>query len=202
MAPSWAPGGPDDTGEQPGPSLDDRPGLGGVTESRRRDTIVSLVNERSETPYTVGELTVALSEWFQDETDGMVPTDEEIHSVLFDFDLPRLDADGRLVFHRETGRVFSPTHDGAHATRASSELNAGSTVDNAGDTNRGSVAPEPTDDRVMVSRKRLVNVAVILVGVAGVAVTASSVSPLDTSFALVPAALVVLFFGYRALTEE
>ncbi|AKU09779.1 hypothetical protein [Haloferax gibbonsii] len=202
MAPSWAPGGPDDTGEQPGPSLDDRPGLGGVTESRRRDTIVSLVNERSETPYTVGELTVALSEWFQDETDGMVPTDEEIHSVLFDFDLPRLDADGRLVFHRETGRVFSPTHDGAHATRASSELNAGSTDDNAGDTNRGSVAPEPTDDRVTVSRKRLVNVAVILVGVAGVAVTASSVSPLDTSFALVPAALVVLFFGYRALTEE
>ncbi|WP_042664341.1 hypothetical protein [Haloferax sp. ATB1] len=202
MAPAWAPGGPDDTGEESGPSLDDRPGLGGVTESRRRDTIVSLVNERSETPYTVGELTVALSEWFQDETDGMVPTDEEIHSVLFDFDLPRLDDDGRLVFHRETGRVFSPTHEATHATRTSTEIEPGSTLDNARGTDRGSVATESTDDRVTVSRKRLVNVGVILVGVAGVAVTASSVSPLDTSFALVPAALVVLFFGYRALTEE
>ncbi|WP_255516615.1 hypothetical protein [Haloferax sp. KTX1] len=201
MAPSWAPTGPDDAGEDTGPTLDDRPGLGGVSETRRRNTVVSLVNERSETPYTVGELTVALSAWFQDETDGMVPTDEEIHSVLYDFDLPQLDDDGRVVFERETGRVFSPSNDGAHTVHRSARGGSDSTVGDAGESAVGS-ASESTRDRVTVSRTQVVNIAVVLLGVAGVAVTASSVSPLGTAYALVPAAVVVLFFVYRALAGK
>nr|WP_089781278.1 hypothetical protein [Haloferax massiliensis] len=160
------------------------------------------MNERSETPYTVGELTVALSAWFQDETDGMVPTDEEIHSVLYDFDLPQLDDDGRVVFDRETGRVFSPSNDGAHTVHRSARGGPDSTVGDAGESVVGSAASESTRDRVTVSRTQVVNIAVVLLGVAGVAVTASSVSPLGTAYALVPAVVVVLFFVYRALAGE
>lgn len=196
MPPTWAPSGPDEPGADAGPSLDDRPGLGGVSETRRRDAIAALVTDRPETPYTVGELTVALSEWFQDETDGMVPTDEELHSVLYDFDLPRLDAADRLVFDRESGRVYAPDFEEEFAGDAVDETAATGRSDRS---HSGESTP-PEGESVDVSKTRIQNLAVLLVGVAGVAVGASSVNPLDTSFALVPAAFVVLFFGYRALS--
>lgn len=201
MGPSWAPSGADDTNEQSGPSLDDRPGFGGTSETRRRDMIVSLVDGRPHKPYTIGELTVALSEWFEDETDGMVPTDEEIHSTLYDFDLPRLDAANRVVFERETGRVFSVDAD--ETTRTS--LTTGRTDDG---TTPGQPAGDHGDTHGQtiegsnVPAERVVELGVVLLGVAGVALAASTVSPFDPAYALVPATAVVLFFGYRTVTRR
>lgn len=200
MVPPWSPTGSDDLEEGSGPTLDDRPGLGGVSEPRRRDTIVSIVDERPQAPVTIGELTAALSEWFEEETDGMVPTDEEIHSVLYDFDLPRLESAGRLEFDRETGQVFSSRAD---------VLTADETAD--GGTRRSPPATDQTDGGRATIRsieggeipaERAVELGVLLFGVAGVALAVSDLNPLGTSASLVPAALVVLFFGYRALTRD
>ena len=202
MAPPTAPAGSDDSDRDSGPVFDDRPGLGGVSETQRRDQIVSLVDARPQTPYTIGELTVSLAEWFDRETDGMVPTDEEIHSVLFDFDLPRLEDANRLVFDRETGRVFSVDAADALISSAASETEA-----TTGETPAGPPTPRQSDtaateeDGREVSAQRVVELGILLVGVAGVALTASNVSPFDTSFSLVPAVVVVLFFGYRTLTR-
>lgn len=205
MVPPWSPTGSDDLEEGSGPRLDDRPDLGGVSEPLRRDTIVSIVDERPQTPVTIGELTTALSEWFEEETDGMVPTDEEIHSVLYDFDLPHLDSAGRLEFERETGQVFS--------SRAADALTADETDDATADSGarRPTFATERTDDSRTamrsigdgeVSGERAVELGVLLFGVAGVALAVSSLNPFGTSTSLIPAALVVLFFGRRALARD
>ncbi|WP_416841702.1 hypothetical protein [Haloferax sp. DFSO52] len=203
MAPSWAPAGSDDSDSETGPVLDDRPGFGGASEAQRRDKIVSLVDARPQTPYTVGELTVALAEWFEFETDGMVPTDEEIHSILFDFDLPQLEATNRIVFDRETGRVFSV--DAADALVSS---DARATGDSAEDSHSGPTTVRTSDtatkstDKREVPAQRVAELGILLFGVAGVALAGSNVAPFDTSAALVPAVVVVLFFGYRALDRR
>lgn len=191
----WSPTGSDNLDARSGPTLDDRPGLGGVPEPRRRETIVSIVNERPQTPTTIGELTTALSGWFEEETDGMVPTDEEIHSVLYDFDLPRLDSAGRLEFDQETGQVFSSR--------------AGDAGADSGMRRPTSAAARTDDARTRIrsiedgeiSVERAVELGVLLFGVAGVALAVSSLNPFGTATSLIPAALVVLFFGYRALTR-
>jgi len=202
MVPPWSPTGSDDLDAGSGPTLDDRPGLGGVPEPRRRETIVSIVDERPQTPTTIGELTAVLSGWFEEETDGMAPTDEEIHSVLYDFDLPRLDSAGRLDFDQETGQVFS--------SRAGDALTGDEIGDAAADsgTRRSASTAARTDDGRETTRsieggeipaERAVELGVLLLGVAGVALAVSSLNPFGTATSLVPAALVVLFFGYRAL---
>jgi hypothetical protein len=201
MVPPWSSTDSDDLEAGSGPTLDDRPGLGDVPEPRRRETIVSIVDERPQTPVTIGELTAVLSGWFEEETDGMVPTDEEIHSVLYDFDLPRLDSAGRLEFDRETGQVFS--------SRAAAALTADETGD--GETRRSAPATDRTDggratirsiEGGEISAERAVELGVLLLGVAGVALAVSDLNPFGTSASLAPAALVVLFFGYRALTRD
>ncbi|AFK21275.1 hypothetical protein E6P09_17085 (plasmid) [Haloferax mediterranei ATCC 33500] len=202
MAPSWGPSGPGDTGEDAGPTLDDRPGLGGVTETRRRNTIVSLVNNRHQSPYTIGELTVDLAAWFRDETDGMVPTDEEIHSILYDFDLPHLDSTNQVVFDRETGCVCSMNTSDRTAGKTFDEETAETkcTTETATNGDGGSEVDILNTERVQLSVKQLVNFSVLLFGVMCTAITASSSSPFDTPCTLVPAVLVVCFFGYRGAT--
>ncbi|WP_081927220.1 DUF7344 domain-containing protein [Halobellus rufus] len=170
------------------------PGFGGVSESDRREEIVSLVDERPTTPYTVGELTVELSEWFHAETDGMVPTDEEIHSTLYDFDLPALDNSGRIVFDEATGRVYATDYEAARRSMSpdSGPEHGASVGDGSSD------ATALTGERVTVSKRLLTDLAVLVVGLLGVAVAASDLLPVGTSTALVPAGLVVLYFISRA----
>jgi len=211
MVPPWSPTGSDDLEARSGPTLDDRPDLGGVSEPRRRETIVSIVDERPQTPTTIGELTAVLSGWFEEETDGMAPTDEEIHSVLYDFDLPRLDSAGRLEFDQETGQVFSSrAGDAGFSSRAGDALTGDEIGDAAADsgTRRSASTAARTDDGRETTRsieggeipaERAVELGVLLLGVAGVALAVSSLNPFGTATSLVPAALVVLFFGYRAL---
>jgi hypothetical protein len=204
MGPPWAPTGSDDPEKGSGPTLADRPGLGGVSELRRRNTIVSIVDERPKTPITIGELTVVLSGWFEEETDGMVPTEGEIHSVLSDFDLPHLDSVDRLDFDQETGQVFS-----SRAADALTGDETGEVAVNGGTHWPTSTTARTGDGRTTrqsngggdVSADRTVELGVLLVGVAGVALTVSTLNPFDASTSLIPAALIVLFFGYRALTR-
>ncbi|WP_396613811.1 hypothetical protein ACH9L7_18215 (plasmid) [Haloferax sp. S1W] len=204
MVPPWAPTGPGDNDGRSGPSLDDRPGLGGVSETHRREAIVSFVDECPDRPYTIGELTVALSEWFQDETEGMVPTNEEIHSVLYNFDLPRLEAANRLSFDRETGRIFSSQ---------SSETVVSDHTDST--PNRATTHREKSSGRarnartvdldlqnVNVPAGRIVELVVLLFGVAAVAIAVSTTDLFGVRAALVPAGLVVLFFVYWGYTRR
>ncbi|WP_336023422.1 DUF7344 domain-containing protein [Halobellus salinisoli] len=193
MSPTRSPSDSDDTETGATPELAVVPGFGGVSESDRRDEVVSLVDERPTTAYTVGELTVQLSEWFHAETDGMVPTDEEIHSTLYDFDLPALDASGRVVFDEATGRVYATDYE---STRRSvppdSDRRPGTSVGGS-----SSDATASTKERVTVSKSLLTNLAVLVVGLLGVAVAASDLIPFGTSMALVPTGLVVLYFFIR-----
>lgn len=200
MAPSWGTSGPDD--EDAGPTLADRPGLGGVTETRRRSAIVSLVNNRPQSPYTIGELTVELAAWFRDETDGMVPTDEEIHSILYDFDLPHLDSTNQVVFDRGTGRVCSANASDGTAAKTFDEEPPETKCTTETATNwDGNPETGVTDTgRVQLPEKQLVNLGVLLFGVMCIAITASRTSPSDTTYTLVPVVLVVCFFGYRGAT--
>jgi hypothetical protein len=188
---SWGTNDPDNAADAE-PASNDRPWFGGVPESRRREAIVSLVEATDgTTPYTVGELTVTLSEWFRERTDGGVPTDEEIHSVLYDFDLPRLDADGRLVFDRETGRVFATD---TARSRGRSVVPRGI----AGDFALGR-ALRPANRESERPGGGAVSLGVLFVAAAGVVASAVGVGPLTPSYVLVPPAVVVLFFAYRSI---
>jgi hypothetical protein len=160
--------GPDENeGRAPtGPTLDDRPGFGGVSETDRRAQVVSLVAARPERPYTVGELAARMQTWFEERNDGMTPTEEEIHGTLYDFDLPALEREGKLVFERSTGRVYAPEARTQPAT---------------GTTGSATSDDEPTGPSALGSA--------LLVGAAGLGVgaAAAGLGPLQPSHAVVPA---------------
>ncbi|ELZ98094.1 hypothetical protein C440_02563 [Haloferax mucosum ATCC BAA-1512] len=187
--------------------LDDRPRLGGVTEARRRNTIVSLVNDRPRSRYTIGELAVELAAWFRAETDGVVPTDEEIHRTLYDFDLPYLDAAGEIVYDPATG-VIQPIN-GDDPSREAFE-GGPPRLDRRPEAVKarkrhtepnGATTSTPDTSTGELPATGLLNVAVVCLGIAGLVIGAFGPGPADRVHAFGPVALVVCFFGYRGATE-
>jgi hypothetical protein len=172
--------GPDENeGRTPaGPTLDDRPGFGGVSETDRRAHLASLVAARSGRPYTVGELAAAMQTWFEDHNDGMTPTEEEIHGALYDFDLPALEREGRLVFERSTGRVYAPEARGQPGT----------------DTGDAPPAEDAPSGPSAVGSALLVGATGLGVGAA-----ATGLGPLQPSHAVVPAGALVVSVAFRWL---
>lgn len=173
--------GPDENGGRSptGPKLADRPRFGGVSEADRRAHIASLVAARAGSPYTVGELAATMQAWFEERNDGMTPTEEEIHGTLYDFDLPALEREGKLVFERSTGRVSAPE---SHDRSVTGAIGSGADDATTGPSAVGSVA---------------------LVGAAGLGVgaAAAGIGPLQPSHAVVPAGALIVVAGLRWLRQ-